>query len=142
MSNSLDPDQARHFVGPDMGPNYLQRLSTVDTSRQRADVCFRNLTRMRVIPISYDVSQHDIFSMRCAFWEVQFLKMSKKPNFPENCYHFIQVKPICFLSKQNNFDLYVFSYKLFVRSVDNNSGHPSRVCYMCSEPNMETCNSA
>ena len=43
--------------------------------------CFPNLTRMRVIPISYDVSQHDIFSMRCAFWEVQFLKMSKKPNF-------------------------------------------------------------
>ena len=27
MSNSLDPDQARHFVGPDLGPNCLQRLS-------------------------------------------------------------------------------------------------------------------
>ena len=26
-SNSLDPDQAQHFVGPDMGPNCLQRLS-------------------------------------------------------------------------------------------------------------------
>ena len=28
MSNSLDPDQVRHFVGPDMGPNckgYQQR---------------------------------------------------------------------------------------------------------------------
>ena len=24
--NSLDPDQARHFVGPDLGPNCLQRL--------------------------------------------------------------------------------------------------------------------
>ena len=24
MSNSLDPDQARHFVGPDLGPNCLQ----------------------------------------------------------------------------------------------------------------------
>ena len=35
MSNSLDPDQARHFVGPDLGPNCLQRLSAVDTSRQR-----------------------------------------------------------------------------------------------------------
>ena len=32
MSNSLDPDQARHFVGPDLGPNCLQRLSTDDTS--------------------------------------------------------------------------------------------------------------
>ena len=26
MSNSLDPDQARHFVGPDLGSNCLQRL--------------------------------------------------------------------------------------------------------------------
>ena len=27
MSNSLDPDQAEHIVGPDLGPNCLQRLS-------------------------------------------------------------------------------------------------------------------
>ena len=27
VSNSLDPDQARHFVGPDLGPICLQRLS-------------------------------------------------------------------------------------------------------------------
>ena len=27
MSNSLGPDQAQHFVGPDLGPNCLQRLS-------------------------------------------------------------------------------------------------------------------
>ena len=26
VSNSLHPDQARHFVGPDLGPNCLQRL--------------------------------------------------------------------------------------------------------------------
>ena len=25
MSNSLDPDQARHFVGPDLGSNCLQK---------------------------------------------------------------------------------------------------------------------
>ena len=35
MSNSLDPDQARHFVGPDLGPNYSQRLSADDTCGQR-----------------------------------------------------------------------------------------------------------
>ena len=35
MSNSLDPDQARHFVGPDLGPNCLHRLSADGTSRQR-----------------------------------------------------------------------------------------------------------
>ena len=32
MSISLNPDQAQHFVGPDLGPNCLQRLSTEDTS--------------------------------------------------------------------------------------------------------------
>ena len=31
MSYSLDPDQARHFVGPDLGPNCLQRLSADNT---------------------------------------------------------------------------------------------------------------
>ena len=35
VSNSLDPDQARHFVGPDLGPNCLQKLSADDTRRQR-----------------------------------------------------------------------------------------------------------
>ena len=32
MSNSLDPDQAQHFVGTDQGPNCLQRLSAEDIS--------------------------------------------------------------------------------------------------------------
>ena len=31
-SNCLDPDQARHFVWPDLDPNFLQRLSD-ETSR-------------------------------------------------------------------------------------------------------------
>ena len=34
MSNRLDPDQAQHFVGPDLGPNCLQRLSPDDKSLQ------------------------------------------------------------------------------------------------------------
>ena len=32
MSNSLDPDQARQFVWPDLGPNCLQRLSAENKS--------------------------------------------------------------------------------------------------------------
>ena len=32
VSNSLNPDQDRHFVGPDLGPNCLQRLSADDKS--------------------------------------------------------------------------------------------------------------
>ena len=35
MSNSLDPDQARRIVGPDLGPNCLPWLSADDTGRQR-----------------------------------------------------------------------------------------------------------
>ena len=37
MPNSLDPDQARHFVWPDLGPNCLQRLSADERSRQRVN---------------------------------------------------------------------------------------------------------
>ena len=33
VSNSLDPDQARRFVGPDLGPNCLQRSSADDKGR-------------------------------------------------------------------------------------------------------------
>ena len=32
--SSKDPDQARHFVGPDMRPNCLQKLSRADTGRK------------------------------------------------------------------------------------------------------------
>ena len=38
MSNSFDPDQVRHFVGPGLGPNCLQRLSADHTSRQRVNL--------------------------------------------------------------------------------------------------------
>ena len=33
VSNSLDPDQAQHFVGPDLGPNCLKNLSADNTRR-------------------------------------------------------------------------------------------------------------
>ena len=38
VSSSLDPDQARHFVWPDLGPNCLQRLSAEDASKKRVKV--------------------------------------------------------------------------------------------------------
>ena len=34
VSNSLDPDQARQYIRPDLDLNCLQRFSTDDTSRQ------------------------------------------------------------------------------------------------------------
>ena len=38
VSNSLDPDQARRFVGPDLGPNCLQRLSADNTCGERVNI--------------------------------------------------------------------------------------------------------
>ena len=40
MSNSLDPYHAQQFVGPDLGPNSLTRLSAEDTGRQRINVLY------------------------------------------------------------------------------------------------------
>ena len=37
MSKSLDPDQDRHSVGPDLSPNCLQRLSADDVSTTSKD---------------------------------------------------------------------------------------------------------
>ena len=44
MSNSLDPDQARRFVWPDLGPNCFQKLSADDTSRYIVVIEFCRLT--------------------------------------------------------------------------------------------------
>ena len=38
MSNSFDPDQAQHFVGPDLGPNCLLRLLADDTSSKELKI--------------------------------------------------------------------------------------------------------
>ena len=39
MLKKLCSDQAQHFVGPDLGLNCLQRLSTDGASRQRVKQC-------------------------------------------------------------------------------------------------------
>ena len=39
MSNNLDPDQAPHYVGPDLDPTCLQRITSDDPSRRRVKVC-------------------------------------------------------------------------------------------------------
>ena len=38
VSNSLDPDQIKHFVGPDQGPNCLQSLSADNTGSWYKDL--------------------------------------------------------------------------------------------------------
>ena len=44
MSNSLDRDQARLYVGPDLGLNYLKRLTAVNTCRQSSVRHYRHNT--------------------------------------------------------------------------------------------------
>ena len=52
--NNLDPDQAKCFVGPDLGPDCLQWLSADDTSRQRVKIDFHgsNVLLTHSIPCS------------------------------------------------------------------------------------------
>ena len=41
--NSLNPDQARHFVGPDLDPNCLKRLAADDNSGHWQERVKRNM---------------------------------------------------------------------------------------------------
>ena len=74
MSNSWDPDQARHFVGPDLGPNCLQQLSADDTSRQIVNS--QKLTRGD--PSYLSPSMYMLFIVVCFFrrWQVLLGKIS------------------------------------------------------------------
>ena len=49
MSNSLDSDQDRHFVGPDLSPNCLQRLLAEDICCSQQVNSYSNF-------LSYDVA--------------------------------------------------------------------------------------
>ena len=50
VSNSLDPDQAKQNVGPDLGPNCSQRLSS---SRQNLSLAVKELRNLVVKRLSY-----------------------------------------------------------------------------------------
>ena len=70
MSNSLDLDQARHFVGPDLGPNCLQRLSADDTlglSRYAISVSRYIAICAKHIAI---ISQYIVPKCQDAFWVI------------------------------------------------------------------------
>ena len=61
MSNGLDPDQDQHSVGPDLGPNCLQRLLTATIPGPVAG------TRSAVGNMSGNRSQSDFGSRGCEF---------------------------------------------------------------------------
>ena len=65
MSNSLDPDQTRHFVGPDLGQNCWQRLS--------ADIAGKELNTKQLVD---------------TFWLKPWLKLI---SFGSNFFHLAKV---------------------------------------------------
>ena len=62
VSNSLGPDQARQNVGPDLGPNCLQKLATDDTSRQRFD------NYLLVIPHAGTFNRYVVNTLQCRYF--------------------------------------------------------------------------
>ena len=73
VSNSLDPDQARHLVGPDLGPNCLQRLSAVDTSRQRVSCKVLQFNILTSISSSIQSNKLIFFSESNSFLHYHYL---------------------------------------------------------------------
>ena len=65
MSKSLDTDRARHFVGPDLSPNCLQRLS--------ADIAGKELNAKQLVD---------------TFWLKPWLKLR---SFGSNFFHLAKV---------------------------------------------------
>ena len=59
MSNSLDPDQARRFVGPDLGPNCSQRLSADDKSCRTCGERVKSLLKLYNQLFSFDVETRE-----------------------------------------------------------------------------------
>ena len=68
MSNSLNPDQVRHFDRPDLGPNCLQKLPADNISRQRVKVgmVFQKVNCVQVKQnsmrdVAFSINSHKIY---------------------------------------------------------------------------------
>ena len=66
MSNGLDPDEDRHSVGPDLGPNSLQRLSSYD--EELALIILGVLKHSRVVNFGL-VGEKFYFKFFLASWD-------------------------------------------------------------------------
>ena len=68
VSNSLDPDQARHFVRPDLGSNCLQKLSAgKELNAKLVDTTFWLKPWLKLISFGYNF----FFWLKC--WLQQIL---------------------------------------------------------------------
>ena len=104
MSNSLDSDQARRFVGPDLGPNCLQRLSADDTRQRvfghsecRTVIMFPNACDLRNVGASTNYSKEKVFVLK-----VRFLPISRVSIFwiLSEFTHCMMGNLACFLSSE------------------------------------------
>ena len=73
VSNSLDPDQDRRSVGPDLGPNCLQKLSADNTSRQRV-----KSTNSTVLVVHSHTVMMNVLSVRLIIYLIRSLCMLLK----------------------------------------------------------------
>ena len=73
MSNSSDPDQARHFVGPDLGPNCLQRLSV---GKDVLDTVFA-LILILLSHLAENPCGYDNFEIHCKIVENDMIRLEK-----------------------------------------------------------------
>ena len=64
-SNGLDPDQDRSSVGPDLGPNCLQRLSADDKSRLSKERVNQKSMHLILYPFSFSVSEPNYSGKAC-----------------------------------------------------------------------------
>ena len=63
FANGVDTDQARHFVGPDLSPNCLQRLLADGTSRQELKL-HKNFVADDILPADDSHEISSIFSAK------------------------------------------------------------------------------
>ena len=63
MSISMDPDQARHFVGPDLGPNCLQRYKLLVITP--TGLCSVSSWKLKVQIKNFDNQHHWIAAQAC-----------------------------------------------------------------------------
>ena len=104
VSNNLHPDQAQHFVWPDLGPNCLQRLSADNISKQRVKV------GMALGQVNYIFRQYSKTFLNNHSQREQ--KLVYKTNL-------MQVKSIAECSKRSNMQYFrpSLSYHLSLRSL-------------------------
>ena len=112
MSNSLDPDQARHYVGPDLGPNCLHRLSAEDTTRQTVCIGYLQRTLLYIsAPLGFILS---------TFSAIVTKEWNNHIHFDK--FHFLTCCHCSFLKVLVNY-IWILAAQLYRRAIPQRRGH-------------------